>query len=151
MIRYLSVAAVLAVGATVAYAQVPTGAAAISERKAAMKAVGGANKAIQDMNKGDVPFDAAKAAASFKTMEDAFVKAKGLFPDDSMTGGETQALPAIWEKKADFAASFDKAIAVATAGAAGSATEASFKEQVKNVGPSCGGCHKDYRQAPAKK
>ncbi len=151
MIRYLSVAAILSVGATVAYAQAPTGVAAISERKAAMKAIGGANKAIQDMNKGDVPFDAAKASAAFKTMEAAMVKAKALFPDDSKTGGETQALPAVWEKKADFAAAFDKAIATAKAGAAGSATEVSFKEQVKNVGPNCGGCHKDYRQAPAKK
>lgn len=151
MIRYLSVAAILAVGATVAYAQAPMGAAAISERKAAMKAVGGANKTIQDMNKGDVPFDAAKAAAAFKTMEDAFTKSKTLFPADSKTGGETQALPTIWEKNADFLGLFDKAIAVVKTAGANSKTEASFKEQVKNVGPNCGGCHKDYRQAPAKK
>ena len=40
MIRILSVAALLAVGATIAYAQGAGGAAAIADRKAAMKAGG---------------------------------------------------------------------------------------------------------------
>lgn len=150
MIRYLSVAALLAVGATVALAQGATGGAAIAERKAAMKAVGGANKALSDMNKGDVPFDAAKAAAAFKTLEVSFSKTKGLFPDDSKTGGDTAALPAVWEKKADLAAKFDKAVADAKAAGAAATTEAAFKEQVKTVQSNCGGCHKDYRQPPKK-
>ena len=66
MIRTLSVAALLAVGATLAFAQGAGGAAAIAERKAAMKAVGGATKSVTDMVKGDVPFDAAKAAAGWE-------------------------------------------------------------------------------------
>lgn len=151
MIRYLSVATLLAVGATVAYAQAPTGAAAIADRKAAMKAIAGANKTVNDMNKGDVPFDAAKAKAAFATMEQNFAKSKTLYPADSKTGGETAAQPAVWEKTADFMGKLDSAIAVVKAAAAGSATEAAFKEQVKNVGATCGGCHKDYRVLPAKK
>jgi cytochrome c556 len=148
MIRYLSVAALIAVGASVAYAQAPTGAAAITERKAAMKAVGGANKGLTEMAKGDVAFDAAKAAAGFKILEDSFTKAKALFPDDSKTGGETQALPAVWEKKADFVAKLDKAIADAKAAGAASKDDASFKAQHKQVVSNCGGCHKEYRQPP---
>lgn len=150
MIRYMSVAALLAVGATIAYGQSAGGAAAIAERKAAMKAVGGANKGLADMAKGDVAFDAAKAAAGFKTIEDNLAKSKPLFPDNSRAG-DTAALPAVWEKKADFAAKFDKAIADAKSAGAASKTEAAFKDQHKAFVTNCGGCHKDYRQPPPKK
>lgn len=150
MIRYLSVAALLAVGATLAFAQAPTGGKAIEERKAAMKAIGGANKGLTEMAKGDAPFDAAKAAAGFKAMETNLLKAKALFPDDSKTGGDTQTLPSAWEKKADFMAKFDKAVADAKAAGAASTTEAAFKEQHKSMVSNCGGCHKDYRQPPKK-
>lgn len=145
MIRYLSVAALIAVGATVAFAQAKGGAAAIAERKAAMKAVGGAAKAVGDMAKGDVAFDGAKAAAAFKTMEVEFIKARALFTDDSKTGGDTTASPVVWEKKADFQAKFDKAIADAKAASAGVKDLDALKSLQKSVGANCGGCHKDYR------
>ena len=150
MIRYLSVAALIAAGATIAYAQGATGTAAITERKAAMKAVGGANKGLTEMAKGEKPFNAATAAAAFKTMETNFTKAKGLFPDNSKTGGDTTVTPAVWEKKADFAARFDKAIADVKAAGAASKDDASFKAQHKQVVSNCGGCHKEYRVPPKK-
>ncbi len=149
MIRYLSVAALIAVGATVAFAQAKGGAAAITERKAAMKAVGGANKTINDMAKGDVPFDASKVAAAYKAMGDAFTKSKTLYPDDSNTG-DTAALPAVWAKKADFQAKLDKAAADAIANGAAVKDLASLKTAHGEFVKSCGTCHKDYR-APAKK
>jgi hypothetical protein len=83
MIRYMSVAALLAVGATIAYAQGAGGAAAIKERQAAMKAISGANKGLTQMAKGDAPFDAAKAAAALNTIAAKAAEAKGLFPDNS--------------------------------------------------------------------
>lgn len=149
MIRYLSVAAILAVGATIAVAQGAGGKAAIEQRKAAMKAVAGANKGLGDMAKGDVPFDAAKASAAFRTIEENFGKSKGLFPDDSKTG-DTAALPAVWEKKADFQAKFDKAIADARSAGGASKDLASMQAQHKAFLSNCGGCHKDYRQPPKK-
>lgn len=149
MIRYLSVAAILAVAATAAIAQGVGGTAAIEQRKAAMKAIGGATKAVSDMVKGDVAFDAAKAVASFKTLEDNFAKAKGLFPDDSKSG-DHGAMPAAWEKKADFVAKFDKAVADAKAAGPASKDLASFKAAAKSVTDNCGGCHKEYRQPPKK-
>lgn len=149
MIRTLSVAALLAVGATVAFAQV-TGTAAIDGRRAAMKAIGGANKDLTAMAKGEAAFDAAKAAAAFKVMEDNFTKAKGMFPDDSKTGN-TDTLPAAWEKKGDLAAKFDKAAADAKAAGAASKTDAAFKDEHKKVVANCGGCHKDYRKPPQQK
>lgn len=150
MVRYLSVAALLAVGATVAIAQGAGGAAAIADRKAAMKAVAGANKALADMAKGDVAFDAAKAQAAFKTVEENLAKSKNMFPDGSDKGAETAALPAVWQKKADFQAKFDKAIADAKSAAAASTTEAAFKDQQKAFVANCGGCHRDYREPPKK-
>lgn len=150
MIRYLSVAALVAAGATIAYAQ---GAATgpIAERKAAMKAVAGANKSVGDMAKGDAPFDAAKVAAAYKTMEDNFTKAKSLFPDNSKTGGDTAAMPAVWEKKADFMAKLDKAAADAKKTAAAVKDLESLKSNHSEFAKSCGGCHKDYRVPPPKK
>jgi cytochrome c556 len=150
MIRYLSVATLLAVGATVAYAQGVTGMKAIEERKAAMKAVAGANKALGDMAKGDVAFDAAKVSAAYKMIADNLTKSKALHPDDSKTGGDTQSLPAVWERKADFQAKMDKAIADANATAAAVKDAASLKENHTRFVSNCGGCHKDYRQPPKK-
>ena len=97
MLRVVAVVAALAVGATAVWAQ---NAAGIAARKEAMKAFGGAAKGPGGMNKGDAPFELPKVQASLKTIEETATKAKGLFPDDIKTG-ETDALPAAFEKKAD--------------------------------------------------
>jgi cytochrome c556 len=145
MIRYLSVAALLAVGATVAVAQGMSGDAAVKERQAAMKAISGANKGLTQMSKGDAPFDAAKASAALTTIAANAEKAKGLFGDDTKNL-KHGALPAVWEKKADFMAKFDKLAADAKAAATASKDLASFKVEHKKVVSNCGGCHKAYRK-----
>ena len=104
MLRVVAAVAALAIGATVAFAQ---NAAVIDQRKQAMKAFGGAAKDPGAMAKGDVPFELPKVQASLKTIQETAVKAKGLFPDDTKTG-ETDTLPAAFEKKADLFAKFDK-------------------------------------------
>jgi cytochrome c556 len=144
MIRILSLAAALAVGATAVYAQ----SAAIGQRKEILKSFGGAMKEPSGMAKGEVAFDLAKVQASLKTIAAGVPKLPALFPDDSKTGGETQALPAIWEKKADFEAGFKKLEADAKAAAAAIKDEASFKTEWPKVGANCGACHKVYRQPP---
>src|SRR4051812_29536896 len=58
--------------------------------------------------KGEEPFDLAKAKAIFAQYQDAAAKMPNLFPENSKTGGETAALPAVWEKKADVDAKFAK-------------------------------------------
>ena len=70
---------------------------------------------------------------------------KPAFPDDSKTG-ETDALPAAFEKKADLFARFDKMAADAKAAHAAIKDEASFKAEWPKVVSNCGGCHKDYRK-----
>jgi cytochrome c556 len=147
MLRIVAVVAALAVGATAVWAQ---NAAGIAARKEAMKAYGGAAKGTGAMAKGDAPFDLGKVQTSLKTIEETSVKAKGLFGDDTKAG-ETDALPAAFEKKDDLFARFDKIGAAAKAASTAIKDEASFKTEWPKVVSNCGGCHKDYRKAPAKK
>jgi cytochrome c556 len=144
MLRIVSVAAILAVGATAVFAQ----SAAIKDRKELFKQLGGAAKVGGPMMKGEVPFDAAKIQASLKVYSDNAKKLKDLFPDDSKTGGDTEALPAIWEKKADFLGMMDKFDKDAAAAAVAIKDEASFKTEWPKVMANCGGCHKVYKVPP---
>jgi cytochrome c556 len=142
----MAATAAIAIGTTVVLAQ---NAAVIDQRKQAMKAFGGAAKDPGAMAKGEAPFDLPKVQASLKTIQETAVKAKGLFPDDSKTG-ETDVLPAAFEKKADLLARFDKIGADAKAAAAAIKDEASFKASWPKVVTNCGGCHKEYRKPPKK-
>jgi len=142
MLRIVAAVAALAIGATVVMAQ---NAAVIDQRKAAMKAFGGAAKGPGGMAKGDAPFSADTVKASLKTIQDTADKAKGLFPDDTKIG-ETDTLPAAFEKKADLFARFDKIAADAKAADAAIKDEASFKAEWPKVVSNCGGCHKEYRK-----
>jgi cytochrome c556 len=144
MIRVLSVVAAIAIGATAVYAQ----SAAIGQRKEIMKSVGGAMKEPGGMMKGEMPFDLAKVQASLKTIAEASPKLPALYPDDSKTGGDTQALPAIWEKKEEFVGIYKKLEADAKAAATAIKDEASFKTEWPKIGANCGACHKAFRVPP---
>jgi cytochrome c556 len=142
MKRSLSIALLLAVGATAVYAQ----SAAISQRRDAMKAIAGALKEPGGMAKGEVAFDLAKVHAFLKVCQEQSAKVKGLFPDDSKEG-ETKALPVVWEKKADFMERFDKLGAACKAAEGAIKDEATFKAEFPKVTGNCGGCHKEYRKS----
>jgi cytochrome c556 len=142
MLRVLAATAALAIGATVVLAQ---NAAVIEQRKQAMKAIAGAAKGPGAMNKGDAPFELPKVQASLKTIQETAVKAKDLFPDDSKVG-ETDALPAAFEKKADLLARLDNLNAAAKAAEGAIKDEATFKAEWPKVVSHCGGCHKEYRK-----
>ena len=142
MLRIAATVAALAVGATAVFAQ----SAAIGQRQEILKTFGGAMKEPGGMMKGTTPFDLAKVQASLKILTDGPPKLKELFPDDSKTGGNTEALPAIWEKKADFVGRYDKLAADATAATVAIKDEASFKTEWPKIGANCGGCHKEYRK-----
>ena len=142
MLRVVAAMAALAIGATVALAQ---NAAVIEQRKQAMKSFGGAVKGPGAMSKGEAPFELPKVQASLKTIQETAVKAKDLFPDDSKVG-ETDALPAAFDKKADLIARFDKLGAAAKAAEGAIKDEATFKAEWTKVVSQCGGCHKEYRK-----
>src|SRR5262249_49916357 len=104
MLRVSSAVAALVLAATLAVAQ----SNPIAARKALMKANGDQAKIGAAIAKGEAPFDLAKVQAIFATFVDAAGKAPALFPDNSKTGGKTEALPAIWKNKADFEARLAK-------------------------------------------
>jgi cytochrome c556 len=143
MFRRLSITfAILLFGvAAVAAADDP-----IAARKELMKANGDQAKIAGDMAKGAVPFDLDAAHKIFATFENAAAKMPGLFPDDSKTGGKTEADPKIWDNMADFKARFQKLGEDAKAADASVKDLDSFKAAIGNIGKNdCGGCHQNYR------
>lgn len=142
MIRTVLAVAVLAFGATALVAQSDP----IAARKALMKANGDQNKVATEMLEGKRPFNLADAKKVFVTFVEAGEKAPTLFPDNSKTGGDTAALPPIWENKADFNARLAKLASESKA--AGDATNDidTFKLQITEVRKNCGGCHQTYRK-----
>lgn len=141
MIRVLVAVAALAMGVSTVVAQQD----AIAARKALMKTTGGQTGAGAKMVKGEEPFDLAKAKAIFAAYQDAAVKGPALFTPNSKEGGDTAALPKIWETKADFDAKFTKFGADAKAAEAKVTDLDSFKAAFGDVTKNCGGCHADYR------
>jgi cytochrome c556 len=135
-------ATMLALGVSFALAQQDP----IAARKALMKKNGDEAKIGTQFMKGEAAFDLAKAKAIFAAYQDAASKMPSLFPDNSKTGGETAALPAVWDKKADFDAKFKKLGEDAKEAAAKVTDETTFKAAFPTVQKNCGGCHETYRQ-----
>lgn len=119
---------------------------AIKERKALLKEMGKATKAPGDMLKQVIPFDLAAVKAALAKYQENAPKIAKLFPDDSKTGGETEALAAIWENKEDFEKRYEKLAADAKAAEAAITDEFTFIDEFPKVVGNCGGCHKKYRQ-----
>ncbi len=140
MTRLVLAVAALALGVAAANAQDP-----IAARKALMKSTGGQAAQGAKFIKGEEPFDLAKAQAIFAQYEKTSAEAKNLFPDNTKTGGETAALPAVWEKKTDFEAKMAKLGADAKAAASKVKDLESFKAAFPEVQKNCGGCHENYR------
>ena len=141
MIRPVIAAAALVLGITTVLAQSDP----IAERKKIMKANGDMTKVAAGMTKGEIPFDAAKAKEIFATYQDAAKKMPALFPDNSKTGGETSAAPAIWEDMAGFKAAFAKLDKDSADAAASTKDLGSFKAAFGAVTKNCGGCHEKFR------
>jgi len=118
----------------------------IAARRAMMKANGQAAGQGAKFMKGEEPFDLAKAQAIFASYQKAGAEYGKLFPDNSKTGGDTAALPAVWETKSDFDAKLVKFGADAKDAAAKVKDEASFKAVFPDVQKNCGGCHNTYRK-----
>jgi cytochrome c556 len=141
IIRSLLAIAVLAVGVTAVVAQSDP----IATRRAAMKAVGEQNRVATEMIEGKRPFSADDAKKVLATFNDSASKLPNLFPDNSKTG-DTNALPAIWENKADFNAKAAKFASEAKAAEGKVGNLDAFKAEMTEVRKNCGGCHQTYRK-----
>jgi cytochrome c556 len=141
MIRILCALATVALGATIVMAQQNP----ILARQEIMKKSNDDLKMLTAMSKGEVPFDAAKAAAAYAAMEDSYKKVQSLFPDNSKTGDKTRASPKVWENRPDFDAKLAAFIKVAGDAKAKATNEAGFKEIHPAVVKACDNCHENYR------
>lgn len=117
----------------------------IKERKELLSQMGKAAKEPGKMMKQEVPFDEAKVQAALDTIIANASKLPELFPEDSKTGGETEALPAIWENKDDVVQRYEKLVADAKAAKVAVGDEFEFMETWPKVAGNCSGCHKKYR------
>ena len=141
MIRMFVAGAALALGVTAAAAQGDP----IATRKQTMKGVGDATRIGNQMAKGEIPFDAAKAREIFQVYANAADRMHNYFPENSKTGGETAALPSVWENQAEFRKRFDDWAAEIKKVSAQANDLNSFKESFTAVTRACGGCHERFR------
>ena len=111
----------------------------VAARKAAMKENGGALKAAGAQT-------GAEASASADILIKNYTNFMALFPEGSAVG-DSKALPAIWENKADFDAIFAKGLQGAKdmKAAAEAGDAAAYGEAMKVIGGTCGECHQKYR------
>ena len=140
--RTVCVAAAIALGATAVIAQ-----DIIAERQSLMKRSGDMAKQGAQIARGNVPFELAKAQAVFDTYIDKAERLPKLFPPTSKTGGDTKALPAIWDKPADWTAAIEKFGNDSKAAKAGTKDLESFKTNFSTVGRNCGSCHEGFRRS----
>jgi cytochrome c556 len=145
----LTALAVAAVAGGIAIAEAQTSAAgAIAARQEAMKAQGGAMRALTPIIRGEQPWNQQTAIQAATTLNTSAKAIPNVFPQGSgPEAGKTDALPAIWQNRADFES---KAKALETESAkllqlAQAGDEAGFKAQFPAVGRTCGGCHENYR------
>ncbi|MGE0725651.1 MAG: cytochrome c [Alphaproteobacteria bacterium] len=147
-----SILAVAGLAATVAVAAVATAQQSpqqvIEARQNAMKSFGAEMKAIGDGAKaGSLSKD--EAVMRSKKLNDLANQAHSWFPRGSgpESGVKTRALPAIWEKPADYRAAIDK-FGLETAklvAAAETGQNATVAAQHGEVGKACGACHNGFR------
>ncbi|HSK40213.1 MAG TPA: cytochrome c [Arenibaculum sp.] len=120
----------------------------VEERKAEMKRLGDAMKTIGAFvkNEGGTVEDVREAATTIRGTSGKMVP--HLFPAGTGVGvGESEALPAIWERWADFEAVAGRlestSAELVTTAQEGERT--SIARQFAAVGQSCGACHNDFR------
>lgn len=118
----------------------------IKERKTLYKEWGTTTKPVGEMLKGEREFDLAAVQAALDSYAKHVKVLPTLFPVGSETGGETEALPSIWQNKAKFDDIFPKLEADAAAARAKITDEASFKANFPGVVRSCKTCHDEFRK-----
>lgn len=141
MMKAVLLGTALAVGLTSALAQGDP----IAERKKLMKAQGAASREPGLMLRGDQPFDLSKVRDSLKTLVDTNKALAPLWPETSKTGGDTEALPAIWEQRGKFDATLAKLGSDSQAALGTITNEATFKTEFPKVLANCKACHDSFR------
>lgn len=143
MIRILIVAA-LVLGPSIAVSAADE--ALIETRQNIMDSMREATRAAGNMVRGETEFDAVLAELAMRTIFTAAAGVPGYFPEGTETGGDTEALPAIWENKEDFEERFAAMQADAWAAVEPAKQDLeTFTPAFQAVATHCGDCHELYR------
>ena len=141
-------AAIIAIAAVSISAVAASPAKTIEAREANFKAMGKAMKGLTEQLRSPTP-DMAVIKASAAALSQAAPKVGGHFPKGTgpESGVKTHALPAIWEKPADFKAAVAKLQTGVKAmqAAAQSGNIDAVKAAVPGVGGACKGCHEQFK------
>ena len=137
---FVGCALALSIGAALAQANV------IERRQNLMKQNGSHVRTVSGMLRGQAPFELAPVQAALRNFVQVGQEFPTLFPDDSKTGHDTKALPAIWENKADFTAQANKFSQDAQAALETIKDEATFRTEMPKVLQNCQACHDKYRR-----
>ena len=125
----------------------PSASTVIAARQANFKKMGAAMKAIKDELAASA--DKAKMAGAARTLATVARAQLPMFPAGSATapGVTSDALPAIWTQRGAFDASAKKLIAEADklVAVTASGNAAAIGAQFKQVGGTCGSCHRQFR------
>lgn len=115
----------------------------IKDRQSIMKSIGKTLKGLTAMANGEVEFDANMAKTGLGQIESFTADLPGLFPEGSISE-ESEAAPAIWEKRGEFDAALDAFIASATNA---SYPQDSFElgDRLGELGKNCKSCHQSFR------
>lgn len=118
----------------------------IKERQDHLEAMGKASGEVGKMFKGEADFDLEKVQNALALFQEKAALLPKLFPDDSKTGEDTEALPAIWADKAEFEGRFPKLAESSKAAAAAIKDDLTLADEWPKVVGNCKDCHKKYRK-----
>jgi cytochrome c556 len=141
MIRMVLVVGALALGVTSVVAE----GNVIEQRQSLMKDLSAKARPVSGVLRGQSPFNLEQVQTALRTYSEHAKVLPTLFPESSKSG-KSDALPAVWEHKADFEARFAKLATDAQTALAGVKDEASFKTEFPKVMQNCGGCHEKFRK-----
>ncbi|BAQ16830.1 c-type cytochrome [Methyloceanibacter caenitepidi] len=117
----------------------------VKERMDLMETQKDAMKVLGAMAKGQTPFDAAKATAAAKEIEDTSARIQGLFPEGS-GGHPSEAKPEVWTQWAEFTTDIENLASAAAALEESVSSESpEWKAKFKDVIDACKTCHKTFR------
>lgn len=116
----------------------------LNYRQGVMKAVGGQMSSMAAILRGRVHMDNLKLHAS--AMADLASIVPNVFPEGSGEG-KTEALPAIWEKPAEFKEAIETFVSAVRgfSSAADSGDMSRLGSGIQKLGQACKGCHDNFR------
>ena len=124
----------------------PIGGDPITIRRAILANMGAANMIGGAMARGDMPYDADKAMAVMRVINNGIMGVVNYFPAGSNTG-PTRALPPVFENRAEFLRRAENLRAAsATYLQNPPADAAAFPAAYMNVTRNCGMCHEMFRR-----